>query len=129
MNQSVNQGESEKIEGLAQVFKGLADKTRLHMLLLLLEHGELCVCDFVGVLRITQSKASRHLRYLYHSGLVEDRREGQWTHYRLAAAMDPRTRLVVEALANGLGEDDRAQLKQELAEWLERKGETLPPGP
>jgi DNA-binding transcriptional ArsR family regulator len=40
---------------LASVFKALSDETRLQMLGLLLREGELCVCDFVEVLSVTQS--------------------------------------------------------------------------
>ncbi len=68
----------------AQLFKSLADETRLRILWLLMAREELCVCDIMGVLGITQSKASRHLRYLYHLGWVTDRREGVWMNYRLS---------------------------------------------
>ena len=70
----------------AQLFKSLADETRLKMLWLLMGREELCVCDIMGVLGTTQSKASRHLRYLYHLGWVTDRREGVWMNYRLSVA-------------------------------------------
>ena len=72
----------------AQLFKSLADETRLRMLWLLMGREELCVCDIMGVLGITQSKASRHLRYLYHLGWVTDRREGVWM--KLPAECRPR---------------------------------------
>jgi ArsR family transcriptional regulator, arsenate/arsenite/antimonite-responsive transcriptional repressor len=58
----------------AQLFKALADETHLEILWLLMGQEELCVCDIMGVLGITQSKASRHLRYLFNAGLVTDRR-------------------------------------------------------
>ena len=67
----------------ARFFKSLADETRLKILGLLLEGGELCVCDVIGALGITQSKASRHLRYLYHLGWVTDHRDGLLMNYRL----------------------------------------------
>ncbi len=60
----------------ARFFKSLADETRLKILWLLSGTEELCVCDIIDVLGITQSKASRHLRYLYHLGWVTDRRDG-----------------------------------------------------
>ena len=62
----------------ARFFKSLADETRLQILWLLMVKEELCVCDIMGVLSITQSKAPRHLRYLYDLGLVADRRDGLW---------------------------------------------------
>ena len=67
---------------LEQLFKGLADGTRLRILNLLL-HGELCVCDVQYVLGSSQPNVSRHLTYLKNSGLVLDRREGQRMYYRL----------------------------------------------
>jgi hypothetical protein len=60
----------------AQLFKSLADETLLKILWLLKGQKELCVCDIMRVLGITHSKASRHLRYLYHLGLVSDCRDG-----------------------------------------------------
>ena len=69
---------------LTNVFKALSDETRLQMLGLLLNEGELCVCDFVDVLEITQSKASRHLRHLVNAGLLDDRRDGTWVYFRIA---------------------------------------------
>jgi len=68
---------------LEQLFKGLADQTRLRILNLLL-HGELCVCDIQYVLESSQPNVSRHLTYLKNSGLVLDRREGARIYYRLA---------------------------------------------
>jgi ArsR family transcriptional regulator len=70
----------------ARFFKSLADETRLKILWLLSGVEELCVCDVIDVLGITQSKASRHLRYLYHLGWVTDRRDGVWMNYRLSIA-------------------------------------------
>jgi ArsR family transcriptional regulator, arsenate/arsenite/antimonite-responsive transcriptional repressor len=70
------------MRGLEQLFKGLADMTRLRILNLLL-HGELCVCDIQFVLGSSQPNISRHLTYLRNSGLVLDRREGARIYYRL----------------------------------------------
>jgi len=68
---------------LEQLFKGLADQTRLRILNLLI-HGELCVCDIQYVLESSQPNVSRHLTYLKNSGLVLDRREGARMYYQLA---------------------------------------------
>lgn len=87
---------------LAGIFKALADETRLRMLALLLDQPELCVCHFERVLEITQSKASRHLRYLLNAGLLHDRREGVWMYYRLAEDMGPELRQILEAVRGSL---------------------------
>ena len=88
----------------AQLFKSLADETRLKMLWLLMGREELCVCDIMGVLGTTQSKASRHLRYLYHLGWVTDRRDGVWMNYRLSVVPgspeDKQLKLLAEILSS-----------------------------
>jgi ArsR family transcriptional regulator len=106
----------------ARFFKSLADETRLKILLLLLEAGELCVCDVIGALGITQSKASRHLRYLYHLGWVTDRREGLLMNYRLCVPPGSPGEKQLKLLAEMLGSHPEAQaLKAKLHDWLGKK--------
>ncbi|GAB3112079.1 metalloregulator ArsR/SmtB family transcription factor [Aestuariicella hydrocarbonica] len=71
------------ISDYANVFKALSEPVRLRIVCLLLESGELCVCDIVAVLGVSQSVVSRHLAYLRNSGLVVTRREGVWVYYQL----------------------------------------------
>ena len=87
----------------ARFFKSLADETRLKILWLLSGTEELCVCDIMEVLGITQSKASRHLRYLYHLGWVTDRRDGLWMNYRLAVTPGSPERETAQAAGGNLG--------------------------
>ena len=63
-------------------YSALSDKTRLR-LLSLMTRGEICVCHLQGALQTNQPKISRHLAHLRKAGLVEGRRDGRWTHYRL----------------------------------------------
>lgn len=71
------------MENLTDVLKALSEETRLRILNLLYER-ELCVCDVMGVLQISQAKASRHLIYLKQAGLAKDRKQAQWAYYSLA---------------------------------------------
>jgi len=73
---------------LDQLFRALADPTRLRLLNLIADR-EVCVCYFVGILRIGQPKVSRHLAYLRRAGIVAARRDGRWMHYRLAIPREP----------------------------------------
>jgi ArsR family transcriptional regulator len=109
------------IETLRESFRALSDETRIQIMILLLEHEELCVCDFVGALGQTQSKISRHLRYLYNSGLVKDRREGLWMHYRISPDLEPEQRLIVAALAEAVDEEQKQELRHSLEGWFNRK--------
>jgi ArsR family transcriptional regulator len=72
-------------ESLAALFKTLSEPVRLRIVYLLLESGELCVCDLVETLGLSQSVVSRHLAYLRNNGLVSTRREGVWVYYRIVA--------------------------------------------
>ena len=67
---------------LSLFFAALSDPTRLR-LLSLMKDREICVCYLQEVLKTNQPKISRHLAYLKRAGLVEARRDGKWTHYRL----------------------------------------------
>lgn len=90
---------------LAGLFKALADETRLEMLALLVQRDELCVCRFEEALDITQSKASRHLRYLLNAGFVTDRRDAVWVHYRIAHDLPAEQAEIVKALPRILGQE------------------------
>jgi ArsR family transcriptional regulator len=101
---------------LEQLFKGLADQTRLRILNLLI-HGELCVCDIQYVLESSQPNVSRHLTYLKNSGLVLDRREGARMYYRLAQPTESVHKRLFEFLRDVFRsskalEDDSRKLKK-----------------
>ena len=68
---------------ITQYFQALSDESRIRIMNLLFAVEELCVCDIQTVLDISQPKASRHLAYLKHAGLVDDKRKGLWMIYSL----------------------------------------------
>ena len=106
---------------LRDTFKALSDETRLQIMTLLQEHDELCVCDFVGALGQTQSKVSRHLRYLYNAGLVRDRREGLWMHYRIAPDLKREQAMILASLSDAISEEQKHELSASLQQWLAQK--------
>lgn len=77
-----------------KTFKALGDPTRLRIVKLL-EGGELCVCQLTASLKMGQSRISRHLSILKEAGLIEDRRQGKWVHYRLHKSKDSRKFLLL----------------------------------
>lgn len=106
----------------ARLFKSLADETRLQILWLLMIQEELCVCDIMGVMGVTQSKASRHLRYLYNLGLVTDRRDGLWINYRIAVAPGSWQEKQLRLLKEMLQDQPAARvLRERLHQWLQVK--------
>lgn len=66
-----------------QLFKCLADETRLKSVLLIQLEQELCVCELVMALDEIQPKISRHLGQLKKAGILQDRKQSQWVYYRI----------------------------------------------
>ena len=73
----------ENADKRSRFFKALADETRLRILGLL-EVREMCVCEVMVALDLTQPTASHHLGILENAGLVKDRKEGKWVFYNIA---------------------------------------------
>jgi ArsR family transcriptional regulator len=99
---------ANQLTALEDVFKALADGTRLRILGLLLT-GEVCVCHIHETLKISQPKASRHLAYLRRSGLVDTRRDGLWVYYRLSTSADPILGSVQQVVSHVLQHLDAVQ--------------------
>lgn len=70
------------IKKQSNVFRALADETRLKILSLL-QLREMCVCEIMIALGLTQPTASHHLGLLESAGLVKDRKEGKWVFYSI----------------------------------------------
>jgi len=71
------------MDELSEMFKALGDPTRLRIMRMLAESGEICVCKIQEALDMGQSAVSHHMAALRHAGLVFHRREGQRIYYRI----------------------------------------------
>ena len=76
--------ESEEMCLLAKLFNGFANSTRLSILLLLVQRGEMKVGELVDELGAPQPRVSDHLRCLAWCGYVLVRREGRNAYYSVA---------------------------------------------
>jgi len=79
----VKEIEGEDLNPEIKVFKAVADATRLKILKLLIK-GELCVCEIMLALKKPQSSISHNLSILEDAGLIKERKNGKWCHYRLS---------------------------------------------
>ena len=75
--------DKETMEAIAELFKGFADPTRVHILSLLAQK-ELCVTDIAETVEISQRAISHQLRLLKQMHLIKFRREGKNILYSLA---------------------------------------------
>jgi ArsR family transcriptional regulator len=105
------------------VFTALTHPLRLRTLLLLQQEGELCVCELIHALGVSQPMISRHLAQLRQGGLVDDRRQGQWIYYQLHDALPDWVQQVLSTTAEGVaGESPFVGDRAALASMPDRPG-------
>lgn len=63
--------------------------------MLLMQYGELCVCELTHAIGVSQPHLSRHLSQLRQLGLVADRRAGVWVYYRIHSSLPSWQRAVL----------------------------------
>jgi ArsR family transcriptional regulator len=73
-----------ELENVAELLKIIGHPTRLKILQLLKQNGELCVCELLPLLEVSQPNLSQHLSILKLSGLVENKKVGNTIRYRLS---------------------------------------------
>lgn len=100
-------------------FKNLAEETRLKILLLTFLEKEVCVCEYVQVMELSQPKISRHLAQLRQYGLLKDRKEGKWVFYSIATDI-PSWQVESIALCAASNKLYIAALQKKLNQWGDR---------
>ena len=70
----------DQFQMLLEQLKALADETRLKIFKLVADR-ELCVCQIVPAIGLSQPTVSVHLAKLRRAGLVKERKAAQWSHY------------------------------------------------
>jgi ArsR family transcriptional regulator len=83
-----------------EFYKCLAEETRLKSLLLITLQGELCVCDLMDALEVSQPKVSRHLAELRKCELLVDERRGKWVYYQLNPKLPSWSQSVLQETAS-----------------------------
>ncbi len=73
-----------KEEKLLKTFYALSDPIRLKMVKMVIDAGEVCVCNFVEYFNMSQPRISFHLRILREANILKARKEGKWVYYHLS---------------------------------------------
>jgi ArsR family transcriptional regulator len=73
---------AEDAERLAGWYRVLGDPARLRLLSMIAARDEVCACDLVEPLGISQPTVSHHLKVLYEAGLADREKRGRWVYYR-----------------------------------------------
>lgn len=75
----------------------------------MLDKKELCVCQLMAVLEISQPLVSKNLSLLSRAGFLEDRREGKMVFYRVSEKADKRLTVLIKMLREMLESDETLQ--------------------
>ncbi len=94
--------EKREQEGAAKkqaldILSALAESTRLAIICLIWKGEELCLCELMYKLHVTQSRASRHMAVLEKAGLVISRRDAQWVRYKKNTKLSKETSALVKS--------------------------------
>ena len=93
---------------LLAAMKALADENRLRVVSAL-DGRELCLCQMVELLGLATSTVSRHMSILHQARLVESRKDGRWTYFRLDENAPKEVAGALEAAIAGLKRDSVAR--------------------
>ncbi len=72
----------ETVKKQSRFFKALSDQKRLQILKLL-RVKEMCVCELMIALNMTQPNLSHHLRILENEGIINRTKKGKWVYCSL----------------------------------------------
>lgn len=106
------------MEHYSEIFKALADPTRLRILHLFVNGPtkQLCVCELVDTLEIPQYNISRHLKVLRHANLLTEEKCGRWVYYSLRKKRGflQQLHLTIRQISPSLVQKDLRELKKRL---------------
>ncbi len=82
-------------------FKALADENRIRIIQLL-KPGNVCACELLEMLKVTQPTLSHHMKILVDSGLVQPKKDGKWVRYTLSPSAQNNLIQTIEEIFNPL---------------------------
>ena len=89
--------DDDRMVGLVELLKAVADPTRLHMLAILAgARSPVCICDLTATFRLSQPTLSHHMGKLKRAGLVSSTRMGIWAYYELQPEARPTVRQILK---------------------------------
>ncbi len=92
------------MKNAVKAMKLLSDPARLRILMILTKR-EMCVCQIMGVLGISQPLVSRNLTLLSGAGLLDERKEGKLVFYSLKREIPPIYKSIIAVLRTALKSD------------------------
>ncbi len=95
-----------------QILATLANRNRLRCLYLVVNSDEVCVCEILDCLDISQPTISKSLAALREAGFLQGRRDANWNYYRRATSMPAWQARLLDSVISGLSQEATYQ-----ADW------------
>lgn len=95
-----------------RILKLLSDETRLRILMILIKR-ELCVCQIMAILGISQPLVSRNLALLDDAGLLSERKEGKLVFYSIRKDLPPFVKRLIRSIREELKDDETLKFDSE----------------
>lgn len=95
-----------------RILKLLSDETRLRILMILTKR-ELCVCQIMAILGISQPLVSRNLALLDDAGLLSERKEGKLVFYSIRKDLSPFVKRLIRSIREELKDDETLKFDSE----------------
>jgi DNA-binding transcriptional ArsR family regulator len=105
------------LRDLVDAYKALGHPVRLRIVAML-RAGELCACQMTAVLKLAPSTVSAHLAELRRAGLVVERKDGRWVHFRHSD--DPQAQAILAGALAGVLGDARIEADARIVKHLRR---------
>lgn len=96
------------------IFKLFSDRNRVR-LILILEHKELCVCELMGILGLTQPLISKNLALLDREGFLSSRKDGKLSFYKVKSDLTGIRKSLIEILTQNLKDDPEIVFDRKVA--------------
>ena len=100
---------------ILSIIKALSDGNRLRVIVALMKHKELCVCQITEMLRLAMATVSRHMSVLQNAGLVSSRKDGRWVYYKLSETFPE---ILEKWIKVSLGKSPEIELDQKTMETI-----------
>jgi ArsR family transcriptional regulator len=104
LTQHINVWLYDHMNKFAKIMRVLSDPARLRILMVLMKK-ELCVCQLMGILGISQPLVSRNLTLLSEAGFLQERKQGKLVFYSKKREMDQIRKKIVSLLKEALKSD------------------------
>lgn len=72
---------TKELKQIVKIAKALADENRFQIFTTISEKGEIACKEITSMFNLTQPTISHHLKVLMESGMIDFRKEGQWSYF------------------------------------------------